>query len=147
MIRLQHYTTWKIKIRSKRISQRWPQLIKSASIVGTRSVLFKVFWGTKTVSQIPPTASQNITNFCNYSRELEVVRLFVFCNCGYFYILRWNICGLLKFPCGHQSETLKKTWVHVSQKEGLPRPECSLPQVWFERAFRSRVSIEKGQVC
>ena len=33
---------------------------------------FKVFWGTKTVSQIPPS-------------------------------------GLLKFPCGHQSETLKKT--------------------------------------
>jgi len=33
---------------------------------------FKVFLGTQTVSQIPPTVSQNITNFCNYGREFKV---------------------------------------------------------------------------
>jgi len=37
------------------------------------------------VSPIPPTVSQNITNFCNYSRELEVVNLISESYNVYFY--------------------------------------------------------------
>jgi len=41
------------------------------------SVFFKVFWGTKTVSQIPPTVSQNIVTWghINGERSLKFLQV------------------------------------------------------------------------
>jgi len=36
------------------------------------SVFFKVFWGTKTVSQIPRTVSQNIVTWDHISGERSI---------------------------------------------------------------------------
>ena len=42
---------------------------RGISMICLTSVFFKVFWGTKTVSQIPPTVSQNIVTWGHFNGE------------------------------------------------------------------------------
>jgi len=58
-----------VDISFSRLSPSLTKKVQTLHIAGLASVFFKVFWGTKTVSQIPPTVSQNIVTWDHINGE------------------------------------------------------------------------------